>query len=206
MKELFHYAIQDPKKWVYDKKGDCVKYNFSNYELKYNSDQELIFLDKSDQFEKSTTLYIKHPITSYPFILGFWKNVDIEMTPILFLLFVVISGILFLLLSGLVAGVLAIINQFGVEIPIESNMFIYASIIYPIIYILYTSCWYFFNKKIRKTLNILDSMRDSEKKIEYEKKIEKENEDFNKLVEEHFKKQSRKAKLEKIIKNEKSEN
>jgi len=201
IKELFEYAIQDPKKWIYEKDNDCVIYHFADYEFIYNSQKELFFVEKSNQFTKSTNIHTKHPMIFYPFILSFWKSN--EMAPIAFLLLILVGMITFLVFTLVISGCVAIINLFGAGIPYESNLFIYSVIFYPIIYVLYGIGFYFFNKKTFKKLSVLDIMRDSGKKIAYENKIEKENEDFNKLVEEHFKKQSRKAKLEKIMKDEK---
>jgi len=200
IKELFHYAIQDPKKWVYNENDDNVRYIFSNYKFIYNNQKELFFNEKDKQFTKSIKIYAKHPITVYPFLLPFWKN-EIDITPPIFLLMIILFTISLgiAIFSLIILLCVAIINLFGTAIPYDSNIFIYSSILYPITYILYTVGWYFFNKQSIKMLKILDLMRNKEKKIVYENKIEKENENFKKLVEEHFKKQSRKAKLEQII-------
>ncbi len=192
IEELFNYAIQDPKKWSYGNVNNHINYKFSDYRFTYTDVDELRFYDDADDGDYKT-IYSRHPCTAYPFIKRYWTDT------MLIVAYTFTWLITYLILTLLILIGVSIVELFGVELLYGGVIFLYSAIVYSILYTSYTIWFYISNKESIKHLKILDIMRNSNTKKVYEDKIDKENKDFNKLVENHFKRQSRKTKLKHII-------
>lgn len=196
VKELLSYASQDPDKWkshVDSNKIINIKYEFGKNSFTF--DGAAVWFTQPGYDGRMTIT--KLPITLFPYNT---KMVDNQPGPYAISL-LLYSLIVYWLLAPISYGLVALGIHYGLDLRIGGGIvLVYNFLMAPALLFLISGVVQIWKWKWNRILKKLIKIRNEHKKIILEERERKDNELFYSLVEEHFKKQSRKAKLEQLDK------